>query len=173
MDQEAFAEANHSVILRFLRNKRLPFDDYYDVVVFGYLRAVRQYCSRPELRAKYDFNAMAWRKMQDDLANHFKAQSRPSRKAVTVSLEELLLGSDRFTLAETIPYAGSHDDLVEAEMLCEQILGILTDEQAETLRLRLGGYNDREIAGRQKCRVRDVNSVFADIQAAVLGLCLV
>ncbi len=173
LDQQAFAEAHHSLIYRFLSAKKLPRDDYYDVVVFGYLRAVKQYCCRPELRLKYDFNAIAWRKMQDDLAKHFKAQSRPSRKAVTVSLEELLYDSETFTLAETIPCTSAETDRVESVMLCEQIIGLLTAEQAETLRLRIDGYTDREIAGRTNCHTRDVDAIFASIQAAVLGLCLV
>ena len=52
--ESEFAAEHHSVIYGYLRKAGLPEDDFYDVVVFGYLRAVRKYLARPELR-KYSF----------------------------------------------------------------------------------------------------------------------
>ena len=40
-EEREFAEINHSEIWKFLRIKRLSFDEWYDTVVFGYLRAVK------------------------------------------------------------------------------------------------------------------------------------
>ena len=42
-EEREFAEQNHSLVTDFLRCKRLPMDDFYDVVIFGYLSAVQQY----------------------------------------------------------------------------------------------------------------------------------
>ena len=41
--ESEFAAEHHSVIYGYLRKAGLPEDDFYDVVVFGYLRAVRKY----------------------------------------------------------------------------------------------------------------------------------
>ena len=38
-----FAAEHHSVIYGYLRKAGLPEDDFYDVVVFGYLRAPPRY----------------------------------------------------------------------------------------------------------------------------------
>lgn len=38
--QQLFAEAHHNLVYAFLNEKKLPEDEYYDVVVFGYLQAV-------------------------------------------------------------------------------------------------------------------------------------
>ena len=60
--ESEFAAEHHSVIYGYLRKAGLPEDDFYDVVVFGYLRAVRKYLARPELR-KYSFSTIAYRAM--------------------------------------------------------------------------------------------------------------
>lgn len=35
--QQLFAEEHHNLVYAFLNEKKLPEDEYYDVVVFGYL----------------------------------------------------------------------------------------------------------------------------------------
>jgi len=40
-EQSAFAEKHHHVVMDFLRRKRLPESEFYDVVIFRYLRAVQ------------------------------------------------------------------------------------------------------------------------------------
>ena len=64
--ESEFAAEHHSVIYGYLRKAGLPEDDFYDVVVFGYLRAVRKYLARPELR-KYSFSTIAYRAMSCDV----------------------------------------------------------------------------------------------------------
>ena len=64
-EESDFAAAHHNLIGRYLRRARLPEDDFYDVAVFGYLRAVRKYLARPELR-QYKFSTIAYRAMSCD-----------------------------------------------------------------------------------------------------------
>lgn len=44
-EQQTFATAHHSLVYKFLNENRLPEDEFYDVVIFGYLKAVRDYFS--------------------------------------------------------------------------------------------------------------------------------
>ena len=39
-EQREFAAKNHEIVLSYLRGKRLDASEWYDVAVFGYLRAV-------------------------------------------------------------------------------------------------------------------------------------
>lgn len=172
-EENAFAEAHHYIVDRFLSQKRLPKGDYYDVVVFGFLRAVRQYCSRADLQEKYAFSTIAYRKMNDDLIKHYRKQARPSRTAVLVNLDDLVYESDRLTISEVVSDPDCLSDRVEAAMLWEQVSSLLTDDQIEAIHLRADGYTDREIAARWKRRINDVMTVFEEIQATVLDLCLV
>ncbi len=56
-EESAFAEKHHDVLLRYLHFHKLPVDEFYDIAVFGYLRAVRKYLARPELR-QYKFSPL-------------------------------------------------------------------------------------------------------------------
>ena len=177
-EQQVFASERHGLIHGFLRNKKLPFDDYYDVVVFGYLRAVRQYCTRPDLRRQFSFCTIAYRKMQDDLAKHFKKQHRPSCNAVLISLSSPLFEDEEFVLEDTLAIAEKAlEDMalegMDAKTLWNQMADLLTEEQIEALRLRVSGYSDREIAARINRRPRDIEEIFDGIRGAVLEVCII
>ena len=43
-----FAAEHHDLIGAYLSMAGLPWDDFYDIAVFGYLRAVRQYLAQLE-----------------------------------------------------------------------------------------------------------------------------
>jgi hypothetical protein len=172
VEQRTFAEDNHAIVHRFLRSRNLPRDDYYDVVVFGYLRAVREYCDHADVREKYDFGAVAWRKMLDDLAKHYKKQYRRLRKAVTVSLDSTLGEDGLLTLAETVPDTYSATEDLDAKLLWEQIAGQLTKAQIAAVRLRDAGYSNREIATKRRLQLMEIENMFADIYAIAQSLCM-
>ena len=46
-EERDFAEQHHNLVIDFLRYRRLPMDEFYDVVIFGYLSAVQQYIRTP------------------------------------------------------------------------------------------------------------------------------
>lgn len=76
-EQQEFAAEHHGLVYKFLNDNHLPDDEFYDVVIFGYLKAVRDYFSREVLR-QYSFATIAWRAMSRNLSNHFKTQARKS-----------------------------------------------------------------------------------------------
>ncbi|MEE0110015.1 MAG: hypothetical protein UEP57_03870 [Oscillospiraceae bacterium] len=61
----------------------LEEEDYYDVVVFGYLNAVYDYHTDPDL-GKYHFSTVCWQSMRGSLSNHRKTQQRLKRKGFFV-----------------------------------------------------------------------------------------
>ena len=83
--ESEFAAEHHSVIYGYLRKAGLPEDDFYDVVVFGYLRAVRKYLARPELR-KYSFSTIAYRAMSCDVHHSKEYWMRKKRRALVHEL---------------------------------------------------------------------------------------
>lgn len=48
--QKDFAAANHGLVHAFLNAYGLNEDEFYDVVIFGYLRAVRRYFTEANLK---------------------------------------------------------------------------------------------------------------------------
>ena len=57
-EQCLFASEHHSLVYKFLNENHLPIDEFYDVVIFGYLRAVSRYFNEPELQ-QYSFTTIA------------------------------------------------------------------------------------------------------------------
>ena len=56
--QRQFAADNHYVLENFLRYRGMPMDEFYDVVIFRFLKAVQQYDERKDLQ-KYKFSTIA------------------------------------------------------------------------------------------------------------------
>ena len=73
--QRIFADKNHNLVYKFLHEKNLPASEYYDIVIFGYLRAVQRYLTDPNL-AGYSFATVAWRAMEGEVVN-----THPHRQA--------------------------------------------------------------------------------------------
>lgn len=78
--EKKFAEDNHNLIYGFLHRYRYSIEEWYNVVVFGYLKAVQTYNRRKELQGKYDFPFIAWQYMRSEIGNHFKIQNSQKRK---------------------------------------------------------------------------------------------
>ena len=76
--QRIFAEKNHNLVYKFLHKKNLPASEYYDIVIFGYLRAVQRYLTDPNL-AGYSFATVAWRAMEGEVANTRRTDKRRFR----------------------------------------------------------------------------------------------
>lgn len=82
-EESAFAAEHHQLIYTYLNQNHLPEEEFYDVVVFGYLNGVRKHFRREDLQ-DYAFATLAWRAMDTCFANYVRAKHRPKRKA-TVS----------------------------------------------------------------------------------------
>lgn len=96
--EQAVAAENHYIVERFLASKKLPPDEWYDVVVFRYLRAIELWFRRPDLY-KYQFTTIAWRNMTSAVSNERVKQSRRIR---AISLDTVIPGTDGMTFGDTI-----------------------------------------------------------------------
>ena len=61
--ESSFAAKHHRLVIRYLSRKGLSEDEYYDIIIFGYLNSVKKYFQREELRQQYSFAEMAWSAM--------------------------------------------------------------------------------------------------------------
>ena len=68
-EQRQLAEQNHNLVHSFLKEYNLPESQYYDIVIFGYLCAVQDYCENDSLK-KYSFTTIAWKCMKRELSHH-------------------------------------------------------------------------------------------------------
>ncbi len=83
--EQDMAEQEHQLVLDFLHCKRLPMDDFYDVVIFGYLSAVQQYIRNPPAGVYFKIISL----LVDGFALHEAARAlKLSKKAVQSCVDE-------------------------------------------------------------------------------------
>lgn len=168
-EQRIFAAEHHDLVYRYLRENHLPEDDYYDVVIFGYLKAVRDYLSRDELQ-NYSFTTVGWIAMSRSLSRHYKKILRRKQIAEFVSIPTGTQ-SDQLSLVE---HASNPDDLMlqlEMELLLHDLATRLTKQQMNLIHLRKDGYTLQDIAQNQKLSLRYVKKLLEEARLILLELC--
>jgi len=162
-EESAFASENHYLVENFLKFRRLNKNEYYDIAAMGYIRAVRNYFRRADLR-EYRFSTIANYAMKSDLYNYYRNLYRKKRKAEIVSLDGRTYDESGLTISEIIAAPGVFTDDVETEMTLDYIASKLPNKCAKVLRMRYNGYSNREIAKNQGIRVKDVDCLTEQIK---------
>lgn len=143
-EQRELAARHHQTIYSYLRGKRLDASEWYDVAVFGYLRAVRLYTERPELQ-RYSFTTIAGKTMSSEID---KERRKERRRIQPLSLDAEL-NEDGLTLygligdPKFLPYQ-QEDEVVAAQYM--PLLEVLTEQQLAVLTMKAQGYTYREIS---------------------------
>lgn len=165
--QQLFASEHHNLVYKFLHTKELSIEEYYDVVIFGYLLAVQEYLEKPEL-SRFSFSTIAWTKMMDCVVNEWIYRGRLKRRAYVESLEdETVSGS----LDNLIPNRGqSMAEALDNQELAIRILSHLTPKEKEMVHLKVKGYTYREIADCCKTTIYSVNNRFYRLRKRIREL---
>lgn len=145
-EERLYAAIHHNLVFRFLRKNRLSKDEYYDVVILAYLKAIKRYWTEEDLR-KYRFSTIAWGAMRSSVGNYRKTLNRKKRQGTVISLEQKYAGSSAAEkLVDPVDWIGR----LEKRMLLLDCARKLTKEQREILLLKGKGYHLKEIAEMQK-----------------------
>ncbi len=151
-EESTFAAEHHDVLCSYLRIHGLPADDFYDIAVFGYLRAVRKYLARPELR-QYKFTTIAYRAMSCDVHHSREYWARAKRNREICSFNEEQDSPDsRDTVSETLERvvaAGSADYAHSAAHRLAQGRRLQREGDCRHLRPQTQGY----IRGNGECQM--------------------
>lgn len=97
-EQRQFAAENHFLIERYLRQRKLDINEWYDVVVFRYLLAVKAWFERPELH-RWSFSTIARQGMRSAVGCEHKKRSREIK---AVSLDTVIPGTEDLRLMDTV-----------------------------------------------------------------------
>lgn len=136
--EREFAEQEHQIVIDFLRCKRLPMNDFYDIVIFGYLSAVQQYFRNPP--AGVAFKAMAFRAMKDSILREGEYNACAKRCCYIMSLEDMDSHS-------VIPDPRQDTERqIEGKALLEQAASVATPKEASIIRLLVDGFALHEAA---------------------------
>lgn len=103
-EERSFAEKNHNLIRKYLHIRKLPYDEWYDVVVFRYLISVKRWFALPGLHV-YKFETIAFNAMRSAIGNELRKQEA---RIKTVSLDGTAPGMDGMTLMDTVTCSNLH-----------------------------------------------------------------
>ena len=166
-EQQTFAEQNHHIVDHFLSRKRVDAEEFYDVVIFGYLLAVQEYLEKPRL-SDYAFSTIAWRNMNDCLINEYAYRNCGQRAAVTGPFEEEYLSIDTL-LPNRIQRAA---ETLDNQKLLVKLLAYITPKEQEVVLLKADGYTYQEIAEKCSLTVYGVGSRFSRMRRRLRSLAL-
>ena len=169
-EQQDFAAANHGLVYKFLNDNCLSEDEFYDVVIFAYLKAVRDYCSH-SFDGQYTFSTIALRQMRFGLYDDLRTQSCQKRRAEIISIQlEPYSGSrsleELLSVQEDIPM----QDL-EMSLLLHDLAGRISQQQMNIVRLKRNGYGIREISSREKIPMKRIKEILEEVRIVFLEMC--
>lgn len=159
-----FAEKHHYLVKDFLRRKRLSPDDYYDVVIFRYLRTVQLYCNESRLR-KWSFKTVANSAMEWAMKTHWKRYYNAPRP---LSLNVAYTFTGRLPLTECI--ASEEMDVCEQvtdTLSAEELLNSLPKFHAKVLSLKADGHSCSEISAMTNAPTRQINHTLVELRDIV------
>ena len=142
-----FAEENHNLVFGFLHQYGYSLEIYYDIAIFGFLKAVQIYNRREDLRNKYDFPFISKQYMRSEIGNHFRTADAKKRKpsGIVVSLDAEYSETENLYNCIGVGEGKSPESKVlETERLTEFLNG-LSDTQRKITEMKLDGYNSKEI----------------------------
>ena len=164
-EEQRFAEENHDLVYAFLNEKKLSEDEYYDVVVFGYLRAVQLH-GKDQRLDKYKFSTLAWNLMQGELSNYHKYLASPKRNAIVISLDEPLDSEDGLCLSDTLSYDDFMTELKE-ELLMHELVRHLPAKEMRIVKMKVQGCRMHEIAKAERLTFQEINRLLDNIYPTV------
>ena len=149
--ERKFATENHNLIYDFLHRYGYSLENYYDVAIFGFLKAVQIYNRREDLRNKYAFPFISQQYMRSEIGNHCRMEDAKKRKpsGTLVSLD-----AETENLYNCIGVAGGKSpelEVVAMERMTE-MLSSLSDTQREIAELKVDGYSNKEIYSALKIK---------------------
>ena len=96
-EEADFSEEHLSIVWWFLNEKKLPADDWFDVVILRYLLTVKRWFTLPELR-RYSFTTLAVSSMKSAV----NTERRKHRRPQTISLDAPCKGTYGDPLVECL-----------------------------------------------------------------------
>ena len=126
--ERQYAEEHHALVYRFLHDKGLDINEFYDVVIFRYLATVQRYLSEPQLQ-QYSFTTVAYSAMNSAVNHHWKSEKR---------WRELCPITDTDYISRVIGTDPNRDEK-------NHTAAMLTDEERDIVTLKANGVSEREI----------------------------
>lgn len=165
--QRKLAEENHDLVYKFLKENHLSVDQYYDVVIFGYLCAVQEYCEKPALR-RYSFGTVAWKRMQREICNHRKYQTSQKNSYTTVSFDDCISESSSLCWEDVLCDKNDILEQLQADLLLHELAIKLPKKEMRIIRRKLYGEKMHDIAKAEGMTFHDITLLLRGVYDTVV-----
>lgn len=141
--EAAFAAEKYGILQDYLTENSLPEDEYYDVVVFGFLKSVQQYHRIDSLKS-FGFELLAVRAMDECLKNYLKLKSLEENTMNIVNISDIY--EDSIFFERQISEANDTAKTALDNICIQKLLSSLSRTEYSVASLLLEGYAAFEIA---------------------------
>lgn len=140
--EKLLVEKQHDLVYKFLRHHGYSIEEYYNIAIWGYIKAVQAYCRREELQNKCSLEFVCNQYMRAEISNNRKVESAKKRKPMEIILS---LDADytEENLYNCIGGKSTETEFMERESLTE-LLDKLSVIQRKIAELKMDGYSNRE-----------------------------
>ncbi len=166
-EQTVFAAKHHGIIYKFLETNMLSMEEYYDIVVFGYLKSVRDYFVSEKLK-QFSFSTIAWKSMFQSVIDHKRQQNK--NKDIEIVSIHVALADGELPLEETLPDPGGIMEELERRLLLHDLAKNLSKQQMDIIRLLESGYEIREIACFRNLPLKHAKKQLENVRVILLKL---
>ena len=137
-------EEHHGLVYSFLHRHGYELEKLYDVVIFGYLKAIQVYNRREDLQKNYQLAFICEQYMRSEIGNFFRTESAQKRKPTEkiISLDADYAESENFY--NCVGGKSAEVVLMEAESIGD-ILENLSEIQRKITVMKVKGYGNKEI----------------------------
>lgn len=163
-EEKAMAEKYHNLVYTFLHQKGYSIEEYYDIAVMGYLKAVQKYSRDDNLKLKWSFKAICYNDMHREIGNQTKKENTKKRmpEGGFTSLDLQLENSNESFINSIVTqtledeFFAEYDRLEEADRI-KDILSQLTDIQRKIAILKASGKPVHYISKKLHISLKAVN----------------
>lgn len=139
---------NYDQLFKYMRMYKLNQEEWYDIFILHYLRAVKKYLNTPHLQ-QYEFSTILFRTLDNARANYFRDMNRekrmPSGGIISLDWEEDSVDGKKTAPMTWIDLKQSVERTVLYNEMISEILSNLNDTQAEIFKMTMEEYNREEI----------------------------
>lgn len=140
---------NYDWLFKYMKINKLDQEEWYDILILHYLRAVKKYLNIPHLQ-QYEFSTILFRTLDNARINYYfrdmnREKRMPSGGIVSLDWEEDSLNEKRTAPMTWIDLKQSVEKTVMYHEMISEILSNLNDVQAEIFKMTMEEYNREEI----------------------------
>lgn len=142
--EKRLATENHNLVYSFLHRHGYSIEDFYNIAIFGYIKAIQSYNRNEDLKEKYQLAFICEQYMRAEVKDHFRVQNAQKRKPTEtiISLDANYTETDN--LYNLVGGKSVEDELMVSELL-EELLENLSEIQRDILKLKLEGFSNKEV----------------------------